>query len=136
MLMGMTQRLPGIEFDRYWPARHPGGRDYAQGRSQRIRRLYWLLALLGPMIPAVIAVTRPATRTGGIIAVAVIATLAVTILVVALVKPSPPSGVYEVDEEGEPLEYLGPQLPVELRNVRGVTHEAFTASVKARRARS
>lgn len=132
----MTQRLPGLEFDRYWPARHPGGRDFAQGRSQRVRRLYWLLALLGPMIPAVIAVTRPASRLGGIIAVAVIATAAIVILVVALATPSPPSGVYEIDEQGEPLEYLGTQLPVELRNVRGVTHEAFVASVKARRRRS
>lgn len=132
----MTQRLPGMVFDRYWPARHPGGRDFAQGRSQRVRRLYWLLALLGPIVPAFIAVTRPSTRVGGLIAMGVIAAAAVGIVVYAFATPSPPSGVYEIDEEGEPLEYLGPQLPVELRNVRGVTHEAFVASVKARRARS
>ena len=136
MLKPMTQRLPGMVFDRYWPARHPGGRDYAQGRSQRVRKLYWLLALLGPMIPAVLAVTRPSTRTPGLIAVAVIAAAAIAILVAAFMTPSPPGGVYEIDEDGEPLEYLGPQVPVELRNVRAVTHEAFVASVKARRARS
>ena len=41
--------------------------------------------------------------------------------------------MYEIDEQGEPVEYLGKNLPVELRKVRGVTYEAFEASVRARR---
>ncbi|MPZ71974.1 MAG: hypothetical protein GEU74_01880, partial [Nitriliruptorales bacterium] len=61
----MSARLPGMMFDRYWPARHPGGADYAQGRSVRIRRLYWLVPVLGPLIPAILALTRPSTRTAG-----------------------------------------------------------------------
>lgn len=128
----MTQRLPGMVFDRYWPALTPGGHNYAQGRSTRVRRLLLLPPLLGPLIPAVYAAVRESTRTIGFIVIAVIAALAVAILVAAFAAPAAPSGVYEVDDEGEPLEYLGTRPPLELRRKRGVTFEAFEATVKAR----
>ena len=129
----MTQRLPGLEFDRYWPARHPGGTDYAQGRSLRVRRLYWLLVLLGPLGPAVLAVVRPDTRTTGLILIGGLLLAAAGMFVWAMAAPAPPGGIYEIDETGEPTEYLGKRPPLELRKARGVTHEAFVASVKARR---
>jgi hypothetical protein len=133
MIVPMTERLPGLVFDRYWPARHPGGADYAEGRSVRVRRLYWLMAVPGPLVPAVLAVTRPATRTAGMIAVGVIALAAAAVFIWAMASPSPPGGIYEVDENGEPVEYLGKRPPLELRRARGVTYEAFRASVQSRR---
>ncbi len=129
----MTQRLPGMVFDRYWPARHPGGRDYAQGRSLRVRRLYWLMALLGPLGPIILALTRPTTRTPGAIAAGVLALAALGILAWAFAAPAPPGGIYEIDESGEPIEYMGKTPPLELRKARAVTYEAFVESVKARR---
>lgn len=122
-----------MAFDRYWPARHPGGHDYAQGRSIRIRRLYWLAALLGPLIPAVLATTRPEARTVGFVVLGVIALLAAAIFLWAMSSPSPPSGIYEIDEQGDPIEYLGRNPPLELRKARAVTYEAFVESVKSRR---
>ena len=129
----MTSRLPGMVFDRYWPARHPGATDYAQGRSLRVRRLYWLMALLGPLGPVILALTRTSTRTVGGLALVVLLLAAAGIFLWAMSAPAPPGGVYEIDEQGEPLEYLGKQLPLELRKIRGVTFEAFQASVKSRR---
>lgn len=131
----MSERLPGMAFDRYWPARHPGGTDYAEGRPLRTRRLYWLAALIGPFIPAALALTRPAARMVGAVVLAVIALAAAGIVMWAMSSPAPPAGIYEVDEDGEPVEYVGRQLPLELRKTRAVTYEAFVASVKARRAR-
>ena len=128
----MTQRLPGMTFDRYWPALTAGGRNYAQGRSTRLRRLLLLPPLLGPLIPAIYAAVRASTRTTGIIVIAVLAAIAIAVLVAAFAAPAPPSGVYEVDDEGEPLEYLGTRPPLELRRKRGVTYDAFIATVKAR----
>jgi hypothetical protein len=133
MLCAMTERLPGMVFDRYWPARHPGGTDYAQGRSLRVRRLYWLMALLGPLGPIILAVTRTSTRPIGAMAFGVLLLVAAGIFLWAMSAPAPPGGIYEVDEQGEPVEYLGKKPPLELRKTRGVTHEAFVASVKARR---
>lgn len=129
----MTQRLPGLVFDRFWPARHPGGTDYAQGRSLRVRRLYWLAGLLGPLGPTVLALTRPDTRVNGFIFLGVTALGAAAIFIWAMAAPSPPGGIYEVDESGEPVEYLGKRPPLELRKARGVTYEAFLESVKSRR---
>lgn len=129
----MTQRLPGLEFDRYWPARHPGATDYAQGRSLRVRRFYWLMIALGPMIPAVLAVIRPSTRSAGMIFLGVLLLAAAGLFVWAMAAPAPPGGIYEVDENGEPVEYLGKKPPLELRKTRGVTYDAFIQSVKARR---
>ena len=128
----MTDRLPGMTFDRYWPALTQGGRNYAQGRSTRVRRLLLLPPLLGPLIPAVYAAVRESTRTTGFIVLAVIGAVAIAILVAAFAAPAPPSGVYEVDDAGEPLEYLGARPPLELRRKRGVTFEAFVATVRAR----
>src|SRR5687768_9523965 len=132
MLCAMSKRLPGMVFDRYWPSRHPGGTDYAQGRSLRVRRLYWLLPVLGPIIPAILALTRPSTRTVGAMAVGLFLFLSLAVFLWAMRAPNPPAGVYEIDEQGEPLEYLGRTLPLELRKVRGVTWEAFQESVRAR----
>lgn len=129
----MTQRLPGMIFDRYWPARHPGGTDYAQGRSLRVRRMYWLAAGLGPLGPVVLALTRPDTRTTGMIAMGALLLAVAGVFLWAMSAPAPPGGIYEIDETGEPTEYLGKRPPLELRKARGVTHEAFVASVKARR---
>ena len=129
----MTQRLPGLIFDRYWPARHPGGTDYAQGRSLRVRRLYWLMATLGPLGPAVLAVTRPDTRMTGMILIGALLLGAAGIFIWAMAAPAPPGGIYEIDENGEPTEYLGKRPPLELRKARGVTYEAFLASVRSRR---
>ena len=129
----MTQRLPGMIFDRYWPARHPGGTDYAQGRSLRVRRLYWLMATLGPLGPAVLALTRPDRRMTGVILIGALLLMAAGIFIWAMAAPAPPGGIYEIDESGEPLEYLGKRPPLELRRARGVTYDAFQASVKARR---
>ena len=129
----MTQRLPGLIFDRYWPARHPGGTDYAEGRSLRVRRLYWLMATLGPLGPAVLALTRPDRRMTGFILIGVLLLSAAGVFIWAMAAPAPPGGIYEIDEDGEPTEYLGKRPPVELRKSRGVTYEAFVASVKARR---
>ena len=129
----MTERLPGLEFDHYWPARHPGVGDYAKGRSLRVRRMYWMAALLGPLVPCVLALTRSDARTIGAIALGVIALAAAGIFIWAMSAPSPPGGIYEVDEQGEPIEYLGKRPPLELRKARGVTYDAFIASVKARR---
>ena len=50
----------------------------------------------------------------------------------AMRSPNPPAGLYEIDEQGEPLEYLGRALPPELRKTRPVTWEAFQESVRAR----
>jgi hypothetical protein len=133
MLCAMTQRLPGMIFDRYWPARHPGGSDYAQGRSLRVRRLYWLAAGLGPVGPIILAITRPSTRSVGFIVLAVLIAVASGVFVWAMSAPAPPGGIYEIDGNGEPVEYLGKNPPLELRKARGVTYEAFVASVKARR---
>ena len=132
MLWGMTQRLPGLVFDRYWPARHPGGTDYAQGRSLRVRRLYWLVALLGPLGPTALALTRVDTRTQGLVFLGLMALAAAGIFLWAMAAPAPPGGIYEVDENGEPVEYLGKRPPLELRKARGVTYAAFVESVKAR----
>jgi hypothetical protein len=121
-----------MTFDRYWPALTAGGRNYAQGRSTRVRRLLLLPPLLGPFIPAVYASIRESTRTTGLIFLAVTVAAAVAILIAAILAPAPPSGVYEVDDEGEPLEYLGARPPLELRRKRGITYEAFVATVKAR----
>lgn len=121
-----------MTFDRYWPALTQGGRNYAQGRSTRVRRLLLLPPLLGPLVPAIYAAVRESTRTTGIIVIAVIVAVAVAVIIAAFAAPAPPSGVYEVDDEGEPLEYLGPRPPLELRNKRGVTYEAFEATVRAR----
>ena len=129
----MTQRLPGLVFDRYWPARHPGGTDYAQGRSLRVRRLYWLMATLGPLGPAVLALTRPDRRMAGFILIGVLLLSAAGVFIWAMAAPAPPGGIYEIDETGEPTEYLGKRPPLELRKSRGVTFDAFVASVKARR---
>ena len=129
----MTERLPGMVFDRYWPARHPGGTDYAQGRSLRVRRLYWLVPLLGVLGPVILALTRPASRNLGAIVFGVILLVAAGIFLWAMSAPAPPGGIYEIDEQGEPLEYLGKTPPLELRKTRGVTYEAFVASVKSRR---
>src|SRR5688572_26254955 len=129
----MTQRLPGLIFDRYWPARHPGGTDYAQGRSLRVRRLYWLMATLGPLGPAVLALTRPDRRMAGFILIGVLLLAAAGVFIWAMAAPAPPGGIYEIDEAGEPTEYLGKRPPLELRKARGVTYDAFVASVKARR---
>jgi hypothetical protein len=128
----MSNRLPGMVFDRYWPSRHPGGTDYAQGRSLRVRRLYWLMALLGPLAPAILALTKPTTRTGGAMAVGIILFAALAIFLRAMRTPNPPAGYYEIDEQGEPLEYLGRTPPLELRKARGVTWEAFEESVRSR----
>ncbi len=120
-------------FDRYWPARHPGARDYAQGRSLRVRRLYWLALTLGPLGPIVLAITRPGTRTAGLVILGVVIAAAAGIVVWAMAAPAPPSGIYEVDEQGEPVEYVGKTPPPELRTWRGVTYEAFVESVRLRR---
>ena len=133
MLCAMTSRLPGMVFDRYWPARHPGGSDYAHGRSLRVRRLYWLMALLGPLGPIILALTRPAARTPGAIAFVVLLLAAAGIFLWAMSAPAPPGGIYEIDEQGEPVEYLGKKPPLELRKTRAVTYEAFIESVKSRR---
>lgn len=129
----MTQRLPGLIFDRYWPARHPGAGDYAQGRSLRVRRLFWLAAGLGPIGPIILAITRPATRNAGFIGLTILITAMSGILLWAMTAPSPPGGIYEIDEHGEPIEYLGKNPPLELRKSRGVTYEAFRESVRSRR---
>ena len=120
-------------FDRYWPARHPGARDYAQGRSLRVRRLYWLVPLLGVLAPVVLALTRPNARMAGAIAGGVTLLIAAGVFLWAMAAPAPPGGVYEIDERGEPVEYIGKKVPLELRNVRPVTHEAFVQSVQSRR---
>lgn len=120
-------------FDRYWPARHPGGRDYAQGRSLRVRRMYYLMATLGPIGPAVLAMTRESTRNVGTIILGVIVAASAAIFVWAMSAPAPPGGIYEIDERGEPVEYLGKNPPLELRKTKGVTYEAFVESVKSRR---
>ena len=129
----MTQRLPGMIFDRYWPARHPGASDYAQGRSLRARRMYWLVAGLGPLGPIILAITRPVTRNAGFIGLTILITAMSGILLWAMTAPNPPGGIYEVDEDGEPIEYLGKNPPLELRKVRAVTYEAFRESVRSRR---
>ena len=129
----MTQRLPGMVFDRYWPSRHPGAPDYAQGRSLRVRRMYWLMISLGPLGPAILALTRPGSRTVGFIVLGVMALLAAGIFIWAMSAPAPPGGFYEVDATGEPVEYLGKKPPYELRKTRGITYEAFVESVRARR---
>jgi hypothetical protein len=121
-----------MAFDRYWPAVTAGGRNYAQGRSTRVRRLLLLPLLLGPLIPAIYAAVRESTRMTGFIVIAVIVAIGVAVLFAAFAAPAAPSGVYEVDDEGEPLEYLGTRLPLELRRKRGVTYEAFIATVRAR----
>jgi hypothetical protein len=121
-----------MTFDRYWPALTPGGRNYAQGRSTRVRRLLLLPPLLAPLVPAIYAAIRESTRTTGIIVLAVIIAIAIAVIVAAFAAPAPPSGVYEVDDQGEPLEYLGARPPLELRRKRGVTYEAFEATVRAR----
>jgi len=123
-------------FDRYWPALAPGGRNYAQGRSTRVRRLMLLPLLLGPLGPSIYAAIRPSTRSAGLIAIAVVVVIGLAMLVAALRAPAPPNGVYEVDDLGEPLEYLGPRPPLELRGKRGMTYEAFMATVKGRPRRS
>lgn len=120
-------------FDRYWPARHPGAPDYAQGRSLRVRRLYWLAAGLGPIGPIILAITREETRTSGFIGLTVLIVAMSGIFMWAMLAPAPPGGIYEIDESGEPVEYLGKNPPVELRKTRAVTYEAFVESVKARR---
>lgn len=120
-------------FDRYWPARHPGARDYAQGRSLRVRRMYWLAITLGPVGPAVLAMTRPSSRNVGTIVLGVIVAAAAGIFVWAMSAPAPPGGIYEIDERGEPVEYLGKNPPLELRKTKAVTYEAFIESVKSRR---
>lgn len=120
-------------FDRFWPSRHPGGTDYAHGRSVRVRRLYWITPVLGPIIPAILALTRPSTRTIGAMMIGLFVFLALSVFLWAMRSPNPPGGVYEVDEQGEPLEYLGRKPPLELRNARPVTWEAFQESVRSRR---
>ena len=122
-----------MAFDRYWPALNPGGRNYAQGRSQRLRRLILLAPMGGPLAAAVYAATRPSTRTPGLIVLAVVVALMLAIIVAAMLSPNPPSGIYEVDDNGEPLEFIGTRPPVELRRNRGMTYEAFVATVKGRR---
>ena len=92
--------------------------------------------LLGPLIPAVYALTRESSRTIAIVVLAAIALVAIAIVAFALTAPAPPSGIYEVDADGEPLEYLGTRPPLELRKNRGVTYEAFRATVEVLRGRS
>ena len=125
-----------MAFDRYWPALNPGGRNYAQGRSLRLRRLVLLAPLSGPLAVATYTAIRPSTRSTGLIVLAVVAVLFLAVIVAAIRSPAPPSGIYEVDDAGEPLEYLGPRPPLELRRNRGMTYDAFVATVKARRPRS
>ena len=44
----------------------------------------------------------------------------------------PPSGVWEVDEQGYAIRYVAPKPSEQLRKDRGVTRAAFMASVASR----
>lgn len=121
----------------YWPSRRAGEPDCGsfQGPGSRLRQFGALMTGLaflpmGLFIAGWIAGERIAPA--GLFGPALILLGGVATWRRGVRLDHPRTGIWTVDERGYPQTYISAKKPVELKGDRGVTYEAFRASIELR----